>query len=208
MTNAIPKLYRQHFIDKQFERLDLFQLLADKYGIQRALYPGSFVHLTPSFVFPDVVYVDSDKRANAFFESGAGGKLVTERKLYPQVPKVTFYAADYRTGFDEPDESFDLLISQYAGFVGQACKRYLRSGGWLLANNSHGDAGVAALDEDYRLVTAVFLRNGKHRLSETNLDAYFVPKSKKVEITRDYLISLQRGVGYTKSASAYLFQKL
>ncbi|MCB8943719.1 MAG: hypothetical protein H6658_08180 [Ardenticatenaceae bacterium] len=208
MKKTAVDLYQQHFVDKQFERLDLFQILAEQYGIERVLYPGSFVHITPSFVFPDVVYVDSDKRAQRFFTSQEVLDFVAQRKSYPQEAKVAFYAADYREGFAEPVASFDLLISQYAGFVGQACKAYLQPGGWLLANNSHGDAGVAALDGDYVLKAAVFLRQGQYCLSDQNLDAYFLPKSSQVSLTQEYLLELGKGIGYTKTATAYLFQRI
>ena len=40
------------------------------------------------------------------------------------------------------DRSVDLLISQYAGIISQPCKRYLKPGGYLLVNNSHGGRGV------------------------------------------------------------------
>ncbi|MEM7347839.1 MAG: class I SAM-dependent methyltransferase [Chloroflexota bacterium] len=208
MTNFVSDLYHKYFVDRQFERLDLFQQIAKKFGCQRALYPGSFVHVTPSFVFPEVVYVDSDKQAKKFFtQAETVEAFVTQQKLYPDEPQLRFYAADYRKGIDEPDESFDLMISQYAGFVGQDCKRYLKKGGILLVNNSHGDAGVAALDDDYELIATVSFRNEKHRIGETNLAAYFVPKSSKLTVTRAYLIEQGRGIGYQKSATAYLFQR-
>ena len=58
----------------------------------------------------------------------------------------------YTAGFAEAEKSFDLLISQYAGFVSQHCKKYLKIGGILLVNNSHGDASMAKLDDDYKFV--------------------------------------------------------
>jgi hypothetical protein len=36
--------------------------------IERGLYPGSFVHSTPSLVIPGIVYVDTDQRCKNFFE--------------------------------------------------------------------------------------------------------------------------------------------
>lgn len=207
MTKSALDLYKKYFQERLFERLDLFQIIADKFNIQRTLYPGSFVHITPSFVFPDVVYVDNDKQAKQFFGKPEIFKFIEERKVYPQEAKVTFYFADYRNGFDEPAETFDLLISQYAGFVGQHCKPFLKTGGFLLANNSHGDAGLAAIDGDYQLMAVVLVRNGKHRFSEKNLDEYFVPKS-QIQITKEYLERLQKGIGYNKTADVYLFQKV
>jgi len=207
MPNFVPELYNKYFTDRQFERLDLFQIISDKFDIQCVLYPGSFVHVTPSFVFPHVVYVDSDKQAKKFFNDPEVQRFIDERKGFPQEAQIIFHAADYRKGFDEQEEGFDLLISQYAGFVGQDCKRYLKRGGLLLANNSHGDAGLAALDEDYELIAVFFLRDGKYQISEANLDAYFIPKA-KISVTKKYLLELQKGIGYQKSASAYLFRKV
>lgn len=207
MPKPTLDLYRKYVEDRQFERLDLFKIIADKFNVQRALYPGSFVHITPSFIFPDVVYVDNDKQAKQFFGKPEFLKFIAERKAYPQAAKASYHFADYRNGFDEPLEAFDLLISQYAGFVGQHCKPYLKTGGFLLANNSHGDAGLAAIDDDYQLKAVFSVRNGKHRISEKSLDEYFVPKS-QIQITKEYLERLQKGIGYKKTAGVYLFQKV
>ena len=207
MTKSALDLYEKYFQERQFERLNLFQIVADKFNVKRALYAGSFVHITPSFVLPDVVYVDNDKQAKQFFSNPEIFKLIAARKIYPQEAKVSFHFADYRNGFDEIIGSFDLLISQYAGFVGQYCKQYLKTGGLLLANNSHGDAGRAAVDDDYRLLAVFSAKNEKYKISEDHLNEYFVPKS-QVEITREYLETLQKGIGYKKTASVYLFQKV
>ena len=53
-------LYKAHFVDKDFERFDLFQLVRERFAIRSAIYPGSFVHVTPSFVFPCVTYIEMD----------------------------------------------------------------------------------------------------------------------------------------------------
>ncbi len=207
MAKSILDLYLRYFVERQFERLDLFQLIADEFKVKRALYPGSFVHVTPSFVFPSMVYVDNDKQANKFFKSPEIHRLIEKRKVYPQDASFMFHFTDYMDGFDEKEKSFDLLISQYAGFVGQYCKPYLKKGGLLLANNSHGDAGVSAIDKEYQLVAVFSLRNGRYKMSKSNLDEYFIPKS-PVKLTKEYLIQLQKGIGYTKSGHAYLFRKI
>ncbi|NJC95841.1 MAG: hypothetical protein C3F07_14910 [Anaerolineales bacterium] len=207
MAKSILDLYRRYFEERQFERLDLFKTIADEFKVKRVLYPGSFVHVTPSFVFPSVVYIDNDKQANKFFKSPEIHQLIEDRKVYPQDASFMFHFADYGDGFDEKEKSFDLLISQYAGFVGQYCKPFLKKGGLLLANNSHGDAGVAAMDKDYQLAAVFSLRSGKYKMSKSNLDDYFVPKS-SIKLTKEYLMQLQKGIGYTKSSSAYLFRRI
>ena len=94
----------------------------------------------------------------------------------------------------------------YAGFVSTNCTRYLKPGGFLIANNSHGDASMAQLDERFDFIGAMHGRNETYRLVSSNLDSYFVTK-KPLEITPDYLRKINRGVAYTKPANYYLFQR-
>lgn len=199
-------LYRHHYRDHDFERAHLFERIAERYGATSALYPGSFVHVTPSFVFPIVVFVDLDARAKRFFADAGLPSFVSEHKRYPEEPTIRFHAADYRGELDEPAEGFDLLISQYAGPVSQHTKRHLGIEGLLLANDSHGDASLASLDGDYRFVAAVLKGRAGYRLDTDDLERYFVPKS-DVEVTRERIERMQRGIGYTKRASAYLFER-
>lgn len=175
--------------------------------MRSACYPGSYVHVTPSFVYPRVVYVDADRKAKRFFADPRALAFISTHKTYPQPAEVVFYGQDYTDPFPEPEGSFDLLISLWAGFISEPCKRYLRPGGWLLVNNSHGDAGLAALDPDYQLIAVINQRQGKHRLSETNLDDYFIPK-RDIQVSADDLRELGRGIGYTKTASLYLFRRI
>ena len=207
MPNTPLDLYKTHFKDNDFERLDLFLQLRQKYGIRRALYPGSLVHVTPSFVFPVTTYVDTDKRAKRFFSHPGLVDFIAARKRYNQKAEFTFHECDYREPLRENFGSYDLLISQYAGFVSKHCKKYLKIGGILLANNSHGDASMASIDKDYALLAVVIKNGEKHRLRERGLDAYFVPK-KPIDITEAYLERTKKRIGYKRTASAYLFQRV
>lgn len=202
------EVYQQYFVSRDFERLDLFQLLAKELHILSAVYPGSFIHITPSFVFPLVAYIDSDRKAKRYFkEMTAVLEFVRLRKEYDGEPEIQFYGQDYTEPIEALDGRFDLLISQYAGFVSQHGKRYLKVGGYLLANNSHGDASMAFLDDDYKFAAVVQRRNGRHTFSTRNLNSYFIPK-KPIQITKELLEKIQKGAGYTKSAAAYIFKRL
>jgi hypothetical protein len=205
--NESAKMYQKYHVDKQDERLGLFQLLVERFNIERGLYPGCFVHITPSFIIPDMTYVEIDKRARKFFTDPTLPEFIAKHKIYQHEVNVTFHPTDYNERFDEPLESYDLLISQYAGFISEPCKLYLKIGGILLANNSHGDASMASIDDDYEFVAVVMRQGERFRLVEQNLDAYFVPKS-NVDITKDYLRKIGRGVGYKKSGSAYIFKRV
>lgn len=100
------------------------------------------------------------------------------------------------------------MISQYAGFVGQGAKPYLKKGGLLVCNNSHGDASMADLDPDFELI-AVYRRktDDKFSISEKNLKQYLIPK-KGSQPTKEELIKSMKGTTYTKSPSGYIFRKV
>ena len=63
------------------DRWRLFRSIADAYHPKKVLYPGSYVDVAPSFVFPDVTYVDVDRRAAAFFEDMEGVQEIIKTEL-------------------------------------------------------------------------------------------------------------------------------
>ena len=207
MPESAIALYHQHYVEKDFERIDMFRLLVDRFGTRTALYPGSFVHVSPSLVIPSVTYVDSDRRCPSFFADPAIQAMVEERREYPEQPDIRFIAGDYATTIPDDVGPFDLLISQWAGPVSQVCKRWLRAGGILLANDSHVDASLAQVDPDYQLVAVLERRSGgRHLLSEDHLDAFFLPKS-GVPPEPSELQRRTRPPRYTRVAAQYLFRR-
>lgn len=202
-----PALYKQYFIDKDDERLELFRKIATRFEVRRALYAGSFVQISPSFVIPEVTYVDSDRRIPKFFADPLLMPYVQSRCEYEERPVIRHFHQSYEDDFEEPPGSFDLLISQYAGFLSAACKKYLKPGGILLANDSHGDASMANLDPDFELVAAVNRHSERFSLKEDGLDELFVAK-KTDEVCRKELLERGRGFGYLKTASSYVFRKI
>jgi hypothetical protein len=206
-NNEAFQTYQKYYIDRDYEQIDLFRLLKNEFDISSAIYPGSYIQISPSFIFPYVVYIDSDKKAIKYFKSGSLTEIVQERKEYAADPKIVFHGASYRTLIEAYRARFDLLISQYAGFISGVCKPYLKTGGYLLVNNSHGDAGMASIDPDYQFIAAVHKRNGKYRLSDDSLADYFIPK-KAITVTKALLEEKKRGVGYTKTAALYIFKRI
>ena len=198
--------YKKYYSDRDYERVDLFRKLKTSFDISKVVYPGCYIHVSPSFIFPNVVYIDSDKKAINYFRHNQLIELVSERKEYPEDPIITFHGIDYRELIQEYRLNFDLLISQYAGFISDTCKPYLKIGGYLLVNNSHADAGLASIDEDYKLISTVHRSKGKYRLSNTRLGEYFIPK-KKITVKKELLKERMRGIGYTKTAALYIFQR-
>lgn len=190
------------------DRLRLFTAVDARVGASRVLYPGSFVDVAASFVFPSVTYVDVDRRAAKFFEDVDGVReILSANRVDADTRAIEFVHADYGDELDLAEASFDLLVSLYAGFVSEHCTRYLRVGGHLLVNPSHGDAAMASIDERYRLAAVVISDSAGYRLDDRELDTYLVPKRPQV-ITTELLHDLGRGIAYTRSPFAYLFERV
>jgi hypothetical protein len=66
---------------------------------------------------------------------------------------------------------------------------------------------MASIDPKYRLRAVVTSRSGSYTVDARNLDSYLVPK-RDVEVTRESLHASGRGVAYTKSPYAYLFERV
>lgn len=194
------------------DRIRLFAAVAAIVQPRVVLYPGSYVDIAPSVHFPDVVYVDTDRRAARFFDDHKAVKALVRAKRahahgWPDGPmRIDFHHRDYTSDLPLEAESVDLLVSLYAGFVSETCLRYLRPNGHLLVNPSHGDAAMASLDPELRLAAVVTTSNGRYSPRTDNLDRYLVPKRGHPP-TVDELHRLGRGIGYTKTPFAYLFER-
>jgi hypothetical protein len=205
MNNALST-YKEFYIDRDYELVALFRLINERFDIHKVLYPGSYVHIAPSFIFPEVVYVDSFQKTKPFFDEPEVAGYIKQRKEYQQEAHFTFLPQDYQDDLDLELSSFDLLISLYAGLITPACKRYVKSGGLILVNNSHGDASIAALDPELSLVGAIHQRSGIFRLDKQNLEEYFIPNQPE-KFTEEKIRKSGKGVGFTKTAFMYLFRK-
>lgn len=206
MKGKYISLYEKHHINKDYEYLGLFQQLNEKYSIKKVLYPGSYVHITPIFVFPIVTFNDVYKKLQNFYKSDEIKAYINSRKLYSGKPLYSYICSDYEKSMPIKEEEYDLLISQYAGFVSRACKKYLKKGGILVVNNSHGDASMASISTDYTFIAVINKRNSRFIHSTRDLSKFFIPK-KNIKITEEFLEKHQRGVGYTKTATNYIFKK-
>jgi hypothetical protein len=71
-----------------------------------------------------MVYLDSDARAKRSFGDGTAQEIVNARRSYKEASRFEFVDQDYSLPLPIEDESVDLLISQYAGFVSDSCARY------------------------------------------------------------------------------------
>ena len=196
----------QDYVDRTGDRTPLFAAVAERFTISLVLYPGCGLDISASFVFPSVTYVDTDKRAAKFFADRTEvERLIERRKRYQGEFDYAFHHVDYNDGLPETDESFELLVSLSGGFVSSACKRYLRSGGWLLATDDQGDASMAMLDPEFALVAVVNRFDDRYRVETKGMEWYFVQK-RTTEVTSESLRARGSGHAHTKNAFAYIFR--
>ena len=66
---------------------------------------------------------------------------------------------------------------------------------------------MASLNSDYELIAVYNRRKDAYTISEKNLNAYFIPKP-DIKVPKAYLEKTQRGIGYTRTASRYIFRRI
>ncbi|WP_396667196.1 hypothetical protein [Microbacterium sp. R86528] len=188
------------------DRSGLFEGLVDRWPVDCALYLGSYVDLSPSVAIAAVTYVDVDRRAARFFADAQRVAADLQGRARPgAATEVKFLDADFTAPLAVAARSVDLIISLFTGPCWDECERYLRAGGLFLANASHGDASLAALDARLTLVAAATHRDGVYRWNTHDLDRYLVPK-KPAAATAEAIRAAGRGIAYTRPAFAYLFR--
>ena len=203
----VIELYRKNYADLQFERAGLFELMQQIYRVSQALYPGCFVHLTPSLYFPHVVYVDRHPETQAFFaDLESVSQFVERNKHYKRSAYIRFIAQDFTEPLPLPEASFDLLISLFAGGIARTCKRYLKPGGLLITNNHHKDVQDSATDAEFELLSAIRFQRGKYRLIEDHPARLLASHGGSARVLR-YLRQGDRGIEYVENESYYVFRR-
>ena len=200
--------YIKNNLSKDYTSIWLFRAVKKKFNCDKVLYPWCYVHITPSLVFSDVIYVDSFRNTYKFYESLDVKEYIEKNKEYSEVSIYKFYQQDYINDLPEKLNSVDIIISQYWGFVGKYTKKYLKKWWVLVCNNSHWDASMASMDSDYKLV-GVYNRKSddKFTISDKNLNEYLISK-KHIDNPKEVLEKSMKGFWYTKSPSGYIFEKI
>lgn len=180
------EIYKKEYGGLSDSYLVIFELINKKFHPQNVLYPGSYCHITPSLLYPRIVYIDNLKKIKNFFKDKEVLTFVKENKKYKKNSIIDFYFTDYRSSIDEPIESFDLMISLNAGLISTACKKYLKRGGILLANDEHYDARTAFVDKDFQFIAVYDKTKRNFDFSLENLKKYFTTV-KGIEITSEMI---------------------
>lgn len=202
MKNKTKETY-ENYMKQIGDRKKLYSVVSKEFNVDSGIYPGSHVDITPSLVIPNMTYIDNFRGTVKFFSDMQSIRdYINEHKEYKNQTSINFFNSDYTKPLNL--EKVDIIISQYAGFVGQATKQYLKLGGILLCNDSHGDATLAHIDEDYKLIATV---NSSNKIDYKNLDKYFVlSKCRSIDI--EFVKQKMKGLKYIVNAQNYIFKKI
>lgn len=138
---GIKGSYNSFYPALNFERAGLFKLIKDEYDCSTVLYPGCSIHVTPSFYFQHVVYVDISETAKDFFQDNENIlSIVNSNKNYKQSAYIQFIHSDYTKVLPVRENNYDLLLSIYAVGITESCKKYIKPGGIIVSNNHQNDA--------------------------------------------------------------------
>lgn len=203
MDKQIEK-YKE-YISKRDSCFEAFKTVVEFFNIKSGLYPGSYIHITPSLLIPNMHYVENDKKAMHFFSNLVEIKtFINQNKEYKDETIISFDGYSYWNPLSTSKE-YDLLISLYSGFISQANKSNLRVGGVLLTNDSHGDATRAYHDDDYELIGVMKYTGRKIIVNKDQLDSLFTLKKANVDLEK--VISEMKGPKYLKRFEYYIFKK-
>lgn len=162
---GITGSYDRFYTSFNFDRAGLFELIKNEYECVTVLYPGCSIHITPSFYFPHIVYVDISETAKEFFQNKQNVlSIVNSNKKYKKSAYYQFIHCDYTEKLPVRENNYDLLLSIYAGGVTKSCKKYIKPGGIIVSNNHGNDAGEALKDSSIRLEALIRRKSKKYHI--------------------------------------------
>lgn len=196
------------YVGESWSRIEAYRAIKKEFNIKTVLYPGSYVHITPSLIFPEVIYMDTDKKANSFFTNREDiWQYINHNKEYSDDHKFHFLHEDYRMANKLQQSSVDLIISEYAGFVSLYTKPFLKKKGILIAGDSHGDGTMANSDTDFKFLGVLEYNKGHYFYKNRDKGNYFTMNRNR-DVDFDLIRKKMKGPKYSHNAAYYIFQKI
>ena len=156
--------YEKMYSVNNFERIDLFKCISKTNNIQTVLYLGSSIHISPSFVFKNVTYIDKSDCANEFFKCKEDIiDYINSRKIYNQTPYISFINVNYNTDMKLIYQKYDLVISinSYNSF--ESSIKYIRKDGILLFLPLPQESKVSRKNEHIKYIGKIIFKGNKYR---------------------------------------------
>jgi len=199
--------YNRFYSAMNFDRAGLFALIKGKYSSDTVLYPGCSVHITPSFYFQHVVYVDMSETAKEYFQNTKNiTDIINNNKKYRQSAYIQFIHSDYMKELPIRENNYDLLLAIYAGGITRSCKKYIKPGGIIVSNNHLSDAKEALADSSLTLEALIRRKGKKYQIEEKTGE-------KLLQMLQDYsmpsnnLRNSRSGMEYVDNENYYVLRK-
>lgn len=204
---GITGSYNRFYSALNFDRAGLFELIKDEYGCSTVLYPGCSIHITPSFYFQHVVYVDISETAKEFFQDNQNIlSIVDSNKKYKQSAYIQFIHNDYTKELPVRENNYDLLLSIYAGGITKSCKKYIKPGGIIVSNNHHKDAQQALGDSSVRLEALIRRKGNKYRI-ENGIGEKMLKALQEHSMPLKNMKNSSSGMEYVDNEYYFVFRK-
>lgn len=199
MKRVVEEQYNQFYREIGFERAEIFSYIKEEFESKMVLYPGSSIHITPSFYFEHVVYIDRSDLAAAFFKERAQvEELIGGNRSYKRSPHFQYLKMDFTGELGLRLESYDLLISLFSGKQIEYCHRYLKKGGLILTNSLFSDNETLKDSSLFTLERAFKVQKGKVvELEESEAGP-----------GRSRLVRENRGFSYRDDELYYIYRKM
>jgi hypothetical protein len=159
---SVTTLYDEFYKDIGFDRAPLFEHIRNNYVPRTVLYPGSSIHITPSFYFQHVVYIDISNLSQQFFEKiNDVYDLINSYKTTKQRHHIDYLNLDFTQPLPLRGQSYDLIISLFSGNQIQYCERYLKPNGIVLTTSLFSDDDYLSHLDQFRLIESFMIKKGK-----------------------------------------------
>lgn len=199
MKDLVKTKYSQFYKSIGFERSGLFKLIKETFNPKTVLYPGCSIHVTPSFYFHHVVYIDKSKQSTDFFKDKIGvSELINQNKTYKESSYWKFIPDDFQLDLGIKDESFDMVLSLFSGKTIIFCERFVKPGGLILTNNLFSDNESIKDRNDFKLIELIKCKNFNYS---------FECKDPIPKIIQSKLRPSIKGFDYIDNETYFIYQK-
>lgn len=200
MDTFTKNKYDQLYKSLGFERSGLFELIKKTFNPITVIYPGCSIHITPSFYFNHIVYIDkSQSSLNFFSDADTVMDLINKNKVFKESAYWKFIPKDFKNDLGLRRASYDLLLSLFAGKMIDYCEQYIKPGGIVLTGSFFSDNESIKEKENFKLIGLIKRKNQKYVI-DYNIDKSQPSKSK--------LRQKNNTLEYIDNGCYYLYRKI
>lgn len=196
----VEKQYNKYYRNINFERKQVFSYVNNKYRCKSVIYPGCSIHITPSFYFSHVIYIDKSSLSKQFFsEIEDVYNLIYRYKKNGQKSYIKYINIDFTKKLPLLENNYDCLISIFSGKQIEYCEKYLQSNGIVITTSLFSDDKYLFQSSKYRFEEAFQVKKDKIKNIDDNI---------KVKTKVSKLKKQSDGFIYEDNETYYIYRKL